>query len=346
MITNIKLKNFRNFESLNLNFQQWINQIVWDNWKWKTNILEAIWLLTWNTIFNISFTDLVKNDSDFFYISSEINNQELALFFDKIKNKKTYSANKKNTTKKRFEIESDKSVIFSPLFMNIMYFSPSHRRDYIDSIISQVYPEYKQVLKKYNDIVKNRNKVLKAINEWKSTKTEITYYNRQFITLSIEIYKNRTQLIDFLKNNINNLSEYFIWKDLNINFSYESKIDLKNIEEEIKNYLIKEFDKDIIIQKTRIWPHCDDFDIKVNDTSIKNFASRWELKSILIWLKFLEIQYIEKITNLKPILLIDDLFSELDIKHEKIILEHIKNYQTIISNIEEIKLNNVNIINL
>jgi DNA replication and repair protein RecF len=90
------------------------------------------------------------------------------------------------------------------------------------------------------------------------------------------------------------------------------------------------------LQKTHIWPHIDDFEIKVDDINVVEYASRWEVKSIMIYLKFLEGTFIEEKTWKKPILLIDDLISELDESHKNLILKKIKSYQSFISSIYKV----------
>ena len=114
-----------------------------------------------------------------------------------------------------------------------------------------------------------------------------------------------------------------------------SKISENSVWEYIKNYLTKYLDRDIILWKTSIWPHIDDFDIKLDWVSLSKFASRWEIKSVIIYLKLLEWIFIEKKTWRKPILIIDDLLSELDDNHKNILLSKIVYYQSFISNIIE-----------
>ena len=105
-------------------------------------------------------------------------------------------------------------------------------------------------------------------------------------------------------------------------------------------------DRDILSWNTSIWPHIDDFEILVDDLELVKFASRWEVKSIIIWLKLLEIKFVEKYRNKKPILLLDDLISELDEKHKNMIIGSIGWYQTFISSIKNDFWEEFNIINL
>lgn len=154
------------------------------------------------------------------------------------------------------------------------------------------------------------------------------------------IYKYRNIFIDYTENGIKNFSEYFLGKIENVEFKYITKTDFNDIKWSIKNYLDKNLDRDIILKKTQIGPHIDDFDIIVDNKSLIEFASRWEIKSIIIWLKLLELDFIKEKTSKKPILLIDDFFSELDNKHIELLSFKIANYQTIISTINDLEFLN------
>jgi DNA replication and repair protein RecF len=186
-------------------------------------------------------------------------------------------------------------------------------------------------LKDYKKILKSRNLALKAINEWKAKKEEIEFWNNKFIELSKKIYIYRFELVNFLKDLVINVKESLSWKIKNVSFEYVTKVDRENVENSLKIYLEKNFDRDIILQKTHIWPHIDDFVIKIDEINITQYASRWEVKSIMIYLKLLEWLFIEKKTWKKPIMIIDDLISELDLMRKNILIEKIKYYQSFIS---------------
>ncbi len=341
MIKELKLVNFRNFWTKELKELKEENFIIWENWKGKTNILEAISLIWNNSITKLQLDDLVKLWEDYFFIESkDSKDNKYWFYYSKKDKKKNYLINNKKTTRKNFFFNSYSCVIFSPIMMNMMYLSPSLRRDFLDETLKSSYEEYDNLVKKYKKILKSRNSILKAINENKASKKDLEYFDKQFIELSTQIYKYRYKIIDFFEESIINTKEYFWNKVVDIEFEYKTKIDRKNIENSIKSYLNKNLDRDIILWKTPIWPHVDDFDIKINDISLVNYASRWETKSVIIYLKLLEWIFIEKKTWKKPILIIDDLLSELDQDHKNMLLSKIRYYQTFISNIFEDKNTN------
>ncbi len=345
MLKNLKLKDFRSFSDFEIDFSENINSIIGPNWKWKTNILEAINLICNNTSEQVWLENMVKNDFSVFFVRwiFEDENwleQEISISYSLDTKKKQISINKKAITSKKLDELGEKSIYFSPIIMNLFYMWPSKRRDFLDNILWACFPIYRDSLKKYENVLKSRNKILKNIWEWNSNKDEIIFWDNKMIELREIIYKYRNIFIDYTENGIKNFSEYFLGKIENVEFKYITKTDFNDIKWSIKNYLDKNLDRDIILKKTQIGPHIDDFDIIVDNKSLIEFASRWEIKSIIIWLKLLELDFIKEKTSKKPILLIDDFFSELDNKHIELLSFKIANYQTIISTINDLEFLN------
>lgn len=338
MIQSIQLKNFRNFDNQEFHFCEWKNIIVWDNGKGKTNILEAISLFSKTSIVDLSFDSLISRDADVMYIEAKTTNgNTLSISYDKTLWKKKYMLEGKNTTKKKLRESYPHSVLFEPMSMNIMYLSPSLRRDFLDNVLWNAFEKYTPALKLYKNILKSRNKVLKNISEWKSEESELDFWDAKFISIASEVYVYRNKFTRFLKNNIENLRDVFWWKIWSISFDYITKTDLDNTELYIEKYLKENRKRDILLRKTMTWPHRDDFDILVDGLSLVSFASRWEVKSIILWIKFLETRYIEEITGKSPIILIDDILSELDEVHKDYVIHMSWERQIIISSIKNIE---------
>lgn len=336
MIKELKLVNFRNFKEKIINNFEIENFIIWENWKWKTNILEALSQLWNNSITKLNLDDLVKMWEDYFFIEiKDEKDNKYSFYYSKTDNKKNYLINNKKSSRKEFREFAHSCVIFSPIMMNMVYLSPTLRRDFLDDTLKSSYHDYEKLLKDYKKILKSRNSTLKAIHDNKVKENEIDFWNNKFIDISCEIYKYRFKFIKFLEESIINTKEYFGSKIENITFEYKTKIDRDDIENSIKKYLEKNFKRDIVLWRTHIWPHVDDFEIKTDWVSLIHYASRWETKSIIIYLKLLEGIFIEKKTGKKPILIIDDLISELDESHKDMLLKKINYYQTFISNIYE-----------
>jgi DNA replication and repair protein RecF len=226
-------------------------------------------------------------------------------------------------------------VIFSPTTMNMFFLWPTLRRDFLDNILLSSFSEYDKIMKNYKKSLLNRNKVLKNISKWKSDISEIKFWDEEFIKHCINVYEYRKIIIDFLSKNSQKLVSSFNWKIEKLEFNYISIVGnagLHSLQEQIKNYLAENLQKDIILKTTSIWPHRDDFNLIIDwNIDLVDFASRWETKTVILGLKNLEIQFIEEKTKRKPILIIDDLLSELDKKHKNIFINSIEWYQTFIT---------------
>lgn len=334
MINKLTLKNFRNFSDQEFLFENGKNIIVWENGLWKTNILEALSLFSWASLSGLDFENLVRDTSNFLYISADLSSWDnVSIHYDRDKKKKSYSINKKPSTKPKLKNISYTTVHFTPIIMNMMYLGPTLRRDFLDTLLKHSFPEYWDLLKKYKSILKNRNKFLKSIAQWKSLKKDIAFWDEQFINLAASIYAYRFHLTEYISGKINICDDFFWKTPKDTVFIYKTKVGKDTIKQDITEYLEKNIDRDIIIWKTNIGPHIDDFEIYVDDRALAGFASRWEVKSTIIALKLIEAEFIEYKTGQKPVLLIDDLLSELDNIHKDYLFQAIWEYQTHITTI-------------
>lgn len=347
MLQKIKIINFRSLENLELFFEN-INEITGKNGSGKTNALQAICLVFFHHFFLFSPDNLVKNGEKYLYIEAFFEENSflhtITFSFDTEQNKKLITLNGKKISKKNLFNAVPKICYFSPLEMNLFYLGPKTRRDFLDNILKNIFLEYDILLKDYEKIVKNRNKILKNIFEEKSQKIEIDFWNNILIEKAKKIYEYRFPLIDFFMEHIKWEKNIFQNKVNTVCFQFISKVQREDVEGSMKNYLEKNFERDIILGRTHIGPHLDDFDILVDSKNLVDFASRWEIKSILMSLKFCEIKYIQKTTKKSPLLLIDDLASELDEEHLGFIKKHFQNFQIIYTSIQPTQREKTNII--
>lgn len=338
MIQKLHIKNFRNFSSREISFSWEKNIIIWDNGKWKSNILEALSLPNWPLVESHP-EYLLRKGSDVFYIKYELEHGTIAFAYDSAWAKRKYFLGEKSTTKSKIRHNYPHIISFHPMMMNLMYLGPSHRRDFLDEILSQSFDSYAKLLWEYKKILTSRNKLLKNISEWKSSTSELAFWDEKYISLASDIYKYRKKIHDFFCENIWSLSSFFFWKIKDIEFKYISKTDISCPEVYLRKYLQENQKKEILLRKTLRGPHLDDFDIFIDDIPLVHFASRGEVKSILLGLKFLETRFIEKNSSKNEIIfLIDDLLSELDEKHRNILWEHIWERQSIITSIQDFQL--------
>lgn len=339
MLLSLNLNNFKNHKNLNLEFFNQ-NIIYWPNWSWKTNILEAIYLLTnAHSFLNKNIIELINTSEWNMIVSWNIKDEDdlknIKITYDNDFQKINFILNSTSIYKPKYlSLTKITSIFFSPFEINIMYLWPNFRRDFFDEILNLTFLNFWKIKTDYLKVLKNRNKVLKNILEKKSTINEIDFWDNAFINISIKYYEYRIKFINFIKNNLDFL-ENILDKKYSLDFYYETKINLNKIYDSISNYLKENINRDIIIWHTCIWPHLDDFyfNVKINNNLYKtnSYLSLWENKSLLIWLKFLQILFLQIYNKNHIILLLDDIFSELDDNHISLIMEKCINYQTFIS---------------
>jgi DNA replication and repair protein RecF len=337
-LQSIQLENFRNYEKLEITFDDTknINLFVGDNAQGKTNFLEAITLLSLAKSFRTAkHESLIQWDKEFTRVVGKAthDNNEITLeFFASIA-----PTSKKNLRKDGVDVNIKdfigqlNIVLFHPEDLNMLYLSPSLRRKYTNVILSQTDPLYFDALVQYNRIVKQRNKALLLIDQGKSSPDELNVWDEQLAQYGIYILQKRLKFIEFLnekvEKNYNNVSKT---KD-KLEVKYESTFPPIETKEEYFDALQSQQNTDLRYAQTTKGIHRDDIEFVFNDHNISEFGSRGEMRTLLIALKFTEIAFIQKQTGRKPILLLDDVFSELDKKRQQFLMEAIQEFQSFIT---------------
>ena len=323
VLKELEIENFRIFPYLKIEFSDGINIISGKNGQGKTSILESIYYLALTKSFRTSNDNFVVSyTKDHFSIKSIITSEnspdlKIRIYFSDSEGKHLF-VNKKEITKFSEYIGKVPSVILTLDDLRLIKGGPQERRKFIDILISQISPVYLEDLKNYRRILHQRNALLNIDNE-KEIKRQILIWNRQLVEHGTRIILHRLKFIDFL--NIN-LSEYYnSISDANdlISVKYKSsisnniKISEKEKIEEIYNRKLGNVFKYELERKTSaIGPHRDDVVFFKGGKIFKDFCSQGENKTLVVALKFLEWEYISIERKQKPILLLDDIFGELD----------------------------------
>jgi DNA replication and repair protein RecF len=322
----ISLFNFKNFNEANFEFEHKINCFVGKNGVGKTNILDAIYHLSFGkSYFNTLAVQNIKHGEDFFVIDGEFEKQKRAetiICSLKKGQKKLLKRNGKLYEKFSDHLGFIPLVIISPTDTDLIREGSETRRKFMDSVISQLDNDYLQILIKYQKIIGQRNALLKyfAVNRIFETET-IEIYNEQLNDYGNQIYKKRK---DFLTNFIPIFDAlYSTISDENekVQLVYDSQLHEKNM----VLLLQENINKDRVLQYTSVGIHKDDLLFQINDFSIKKFGSQGQQKSFLIALKLAEFEFIKKQSGEKPILLLDDIFDKLDEIRVSKIVEMVNN---------------------
>lgn len=345
MIQKLTLRNFRNFSHKEISFCEWKNIIIGENGKGKSNILEALCLASNNSIAESTPHFLLQKQCDFFHIHYTLSHGNISLYYDGETKRKKLSLENKATTQKKIDQSLPHIVSFHPMKMNLMYLGPSSRRDFLDEILIKTFPEYKKILQGYNTVLRNRNKILKNIAAGKSQLSELDFWNQKYLSGAELVYKHRNQIVEYFQKHIHTLEKYFFGKVSEISFSYISKTPaLSESLPYLKNYIQENTQKEILLWKTLRGPHLDDFDIIVDGVPLVHYASRGEVKSSILWLMFLETDFIEHFWEKKnTIFLLDDILSELDAKHRDKLWDYIWDRQCIVTSIEDFEVDSYKI---
>lgn len=328
----LSLINYKNFSSKSLKFNENINCFVGDNGVGKTNILDAIYYLSYTKgYFNSVASHNIRHGEDFFVIDGRFIKEEREEIINcslKKGLKKVIKRNGKEYEKLSEHIGLIPLVIISPADSNLIVEGSELRRKFMDSIISLNDKEYLQCLLKYNKVLSQRNSLLKYFAA-----------NNTFDALNIEIYDDQlikygTILFDKRKIFIEEFAPTFLDRYQHIvdrldvgNFSekvslrYKSQLD--NVS--FKELLATNINRDRVLQFTSVGLHKDDLSFKLNGYSIKKIGSQGQQKSFLIALKLAQFEFIKKHSKLKPLLLLDDIFDKLDDKRVGQLLDLVNN---------------------
>ena len=334
-IDKLKLVNFRNYTKLDIDFNPYLNIIIGNNAQGKTNILEAIYYLSITKSFlNVNDCVCIKNGELFFKIIGSVitNNRSKKLELLINENGKKLLINGSEIKKHALYIGNLKVVIFSPDNVRLIKDAPSNRRKFLNIEISQLDNKYIDILNEYNIVLKQRNEYLKIIRNGKINHVYFDILNSKLIDLAVLIYKYRIDFIDKI-----NLYISDIFKDISgydgLKVNYLPNVDIigdikNNIEDKINSI----YNREIIYGSSLVGPHRDDFSFKLNNNDLILYGSQGQLKMAILALKLAEVNVFYENDGEYPVLLLDDLFSELDVLKRNNVIKYLnKDIQTIVT---------------
>lgn len=328
IIKNIKLTNFRNHDSYNLDCTDETSLILGENGCGKTSVLEALYILMRGKSFRATDSEILKHGTNFYRIELEyLNGEKIVAAYDgKDKFFQTLDKKSKRLPKKnKYPV-----ILFLPSDLNLISHSPSRRRDYFDSIFSQFDENYATSLSKYNKALKQRNELLK--NDF-ITKDAFFSWNVMLSKYGSDLYNFRKNFIDEFNFKITSIYRSIAENTDEIFISYKTEI---NPTQDYLKILESTFERDHILGHTSFGVHRDDYIFNFNHTPADGSASRGETRSIILALKFIEANLMFEKLNKKPLVLLDDVFSELDETRRKALVKNFKNHQVIITSVENI----------
>lgn len=335
-IQELKLLNFRNYEKVQITFDPHLNIIYGKNGSGKTNLVEAIYVLALTRSFKqVNDKTLIRNTTNLTKIEGTIENkyQNTYKVILTPEGKKVKIDNNK-ITKISDYISKINIVLFNPNDLKMIKDTPSIRRKYLNIAISQLNVSYLRQLNNYNKLIKTRNAYLKKMYlNGNSLKSYLDVITEKLVDVGIEIYHSRKEYITLLNTFIENIYEKIVGVG-RLKVRYQSDFDRMKKEELLTMYQ-KNLSKDLTFGKTNLGVHHDDLEFTLDGFSLKDYGSEGQQKNAVIAWKFSEIEIIRKENEFTPILILDDLLSELDVEKINNIFTFIdKDIQTFITTTE------------
>ena len=335
ILKQLELKNYRNHLDRAFNFDEKVTLIVGPNGAGKTNILEAIHLLSTGRPFRTLYDRGVINHSKGSATIKGIIKKDdersketrVGILIEKNQKYKNASTKKIRINGKSIRVgtisQFSNSVLFSPLNMGLLTASPSGRRGFLDDILNQTDEGYKKSLKNYTKARRQKNRILEIVRETGKGGSQLDYWNQKMLQIGSEIQGKRENLIKFFRQNLGGKIKTMD-PSLTIDIEYNiSSINKKRLEEY--------YEKEISACTSLIGPHRDDFSITQKGKNVGNYASRGQQRTLILCLKICELKYIENAVGERPILLLDDIFSELDRDHRAALRNIVQKQQTILT---------------
>ena len=331
IIKSIELSNFRNYENLHINFDHGTNILYGDNAQGKTNILEAAYLSgTTKSHKGSKDKEMIRFEGDDSHIRTIVskNNKDYQIDMHLRKVGSKGVAINKIPIKRASELFGILNIVFfSPEDLNIIKNGPAERRRFIDTELCQLDKLYLSDLSKYNKTLIQRNKLLKDINYKPELRETLPIWDMQLIEYGRNIIKKRKEFIEELNNIIGEIHHKISGGKEQLILKYEPSIDDIFFEDEI----LKVRQKDLKLCQTTVGPHRDDMLFSVNGIDIRKYGSQGQQRTSALSLKLSEIDLVRKSINNTPVLLLDDVLSELDSNRQNYLLNSISDIQTIIT---------------
>ena len=340
-IKKLKLNNFRNYQTQEIEFDKNINIIYGENAQGKTNIIESIFLSSVGKSFRTNKEkELIKFNENFcnVEIDYEKSDRDGNIKID-ISTKKNIYINKIKIKKLSELLGNIHTVIFTPDDINILKGGPENRRKFLNIMISQLRPKYMHIYSLYNKALEERNNYLKKIKQENTNEEMLEIWDEQLISYGKIISEYRKEFIDKIKNKIKIIHKNITGEKEEIKINYLTDcLDENNYRE-----LLKQRKKlDIIKGYTTRGIHRDDFQIFINDILVNVYGSQGQHRTAILSLKISELQVVNDEIGENPILLLDDFMSELDENRRSNFIENIKDTQVIITCTEKFEINNTN----
>lgn len=330
-IQTIELKNYRNYQHVSVDFDPSVNIIYGENAQGKTNLIEAIYMCATSKSHRLSKdNEIVRLGEDAAHIHLNFMKEDVEEVIDmhlKVRGKKNIAINKMSILKLNELFGMVNVIMFSPEDLGLIKNGPKERRRFIDLELSQLNPLYMYYLSHYHKVLKQRNKLLKSTSSKEDILPLIEVFDEQLSQYGFKVIEMREEFIEAL-NPVYKEKHYQIsgGKE-SVNLVYERSCEKENF----KKMLSDQVDKDLRRKTTSVGPHRDDLMFMMNGIDLRRFGSQGQQRTAALSLKLSEIDLVKSQIDDTPILLLDDVLSELDHNRQIYLTSHLEDIQTFIT---------------
>ena len=333
IVESLKLQNYRNYEYLNMNFDEKINIIYGDNAQGKTNILESMYVCATSKSHRGSKDrEIIRFDNDESHIKVNVKKNDMNYRIDMHlkKNKPKGIAVNGIPIKRAVELFGILNIVFfSPEDLNIIKNGPSERRRFIDMELSQLDKIYLDCLINYNKVVNQRNSLLKeyAFSGREDIISSLDIWDMQLVKYGNDVIKSRKKFVKEINDLVKSIHTKLSGDREQLEIIYEPCVKEQDFESE----LVRIRDRDLKFKCTNIGPHKDDMCFLINGMDVRKYGSQGQQRTAALSLKLAEIELVKQIIHDTPVLFLDDVLSELDSRRQNFLLDSIGNIQTMIT---------------
>lgn len=328
-IQSLHVKHIRSHREYSIEFSPEVTIITGANGSGKTSLLEAVYISLQGTSFRGSDGDLLRKESPWWKIDVVLNDQQTrTIKYDPAKtpSRKQFVIDSKTTARIPAKLKHP-VVLFDPDDLRLLHGSPTRRRQFIDRFISQLNPLYGPALRKYERAMKQRNNLLKSAY---ISDDQLFAWNIALAEHGAYIIEQRIAFIEQINQNLSGLYQSIAGTHDEVSIHYSHTF-VGDIKQKLLNELHAHAERDRYLGNTSVGPHRHDVIFQINTSPALSTASRGEARTIVLALKFLEVDIIERLTGKQPVILLDDVFSELDASRQKLLTSQLKGHQIIIT---------------
>lgn len=330
MITDLRLQNFRSYEDASFELNGGVNIIVGPNASGKTNLLEAVLVLAQGSSYRVNDADLVRFKQSWARLDADMSDggKRTVKIVAEPKPAKSYELNGK-AYQRLTQNHCLPAVLFEPDHLRLLSGGPERRRDYLDGLIEQTVPGYGVVRRQYRRALAQRNSLLKQVST--PLDAQLFPWNVRLSQLAGQIVRHRTEVIHRINEQLPRLYKELSHSKTKVMVTYESRWPADNYESAFLKKLEAGLELDRQRGFTSAGPHREDMLVLFNDHPAQEAASRGEVRTAVLALKVIELKLIESARQATPLLLLDDVFSELDGKRRHALTDYLAPYQTFIT---------------